>query len=167
MIGLPVLVLNQNYEPLNICKVRRALVLLFRGKAEVLENGRGSLCSVSDMYDVPSVVRLIYFIKRPHHQQKMTKMEIFNRDKYTCQYCGRQSKEMTLDHVIPRKRGGEHSWENVVSACIPCNRRKAGRTPEEAAMPLLHRPRPPRSDGFHVPYPYLRLHIEWHKYLPQ
>lgn len=167
MIGLPVLVLNQNYEPLNVCRVRRAMILLFRGKAEVLENGRGNLHSIKDMYDIPSVIRLVYFIRRPNHQRKMTKMEIFNRDKYICQYCSRQSKELTLDHVIPRKRGGEHSWENVVSACIPCNRRKAGRTPDEASMPLLHQPRPPRNDGFHVPYHFLRLNTEWHKYLPQ
>ena len=167
MVGLPVLVLNQNYEPLNVCKVRRAMVLLFHGKAEVLENGRGSLHSITGIFDIPSVIRLVYFIKRPHHQRKMTKMEILSRDKYTCQYCGYQSKELTLDHVVPRRRGGEHSWENVVSACIPCNRRKAGRTPTEAGMPLLRQPQIPRNDGFHIPYHYLRLHNEWQKYLPQ
>lgn len=167
MVGLPVLVLNQNYEPLNVCRVRRAMILLFRGKAEVLENGRGSIHSIRGIFDVPSVIRLVYFIKRPRHQRKMTKTEIFNRDKFTCQYCGHQSRELTLDHVVPRRRGGRHCWENVVSACIPCNRRKAGRTPEEADMPLLHQPRPPRDDGFHVPYNYIRVHTEWQKYLPQ
>jgi 5-methylcytosine-specific restriction endonuclease McrA len=167
MVGLPVLVLNQNYEPLNVCKVRRAMVLLFYGKAEVLENGRGSLHSVNGIFDVPSVIRLVYFIKRPHHQRKMTKMEIFSRDKHACQYCGHQSRELTLDHVVPRRRGGEHSWENVVSACIPCNRRKAGRTPTEASMPLLRQPHIPRNDGFQIPYLYLHLHAEWQKYLPQ
>lgn len=167
MVVLPILVLNQNYEPLNVCQVRRAMVLLFRGKAEVLENGRGSLHSVNDVFDIPSVIRLVYFVKRPNHQRKMTKMEIFNRDKYICQYCGYQSRELTLDHVVPRRRGGEHSWENVVSACIPCNRKKAGRTPTEAGMPLLHQPKPPRIDGFHVPYNYICLHTEWQKYLPQ
>jgi 5-methylcytosine-specific restriction endonuclease McrA len=165
MVSLPVLVLNQNYEPLNVCQVRRAIILLLRGKAEVLENGRGTLHSITSMYDIPSVIRLVSFIKRPHHRRKMTKLEIFNRDKYTCQYCGRQHKELTLDHVIPKKRGGEHSWENVVSACIPCNRRKAGRTPDEAGMPLLNHPKPPRNDGFHVPYHHLNLHTDWHKYL--
>ena len=167
MVGLPVLVLNQNYEPLNVCKVRRAMILLFHGKAEVLENGRGSLHSVESIFEVPSVIRLVYFIKRPYHPRKMTKMEIFNRDKHVCQYCGHQSRELTLDHVVPRRRGGEHRWENVVSACIPCNRRKAGRTPTEANMPLLHQPHIPRNDGFHIPYPYLHLHTEWQKYLPQ
>lgn len=167
MVVLPVLVLNQNYEPLNVCQVRRAMVLLFHGKAEVLENGRGSLHSVNNAFDIPSVIRLVYFIRRPNHQRKMTKVEIFNRDKYICQYCGCSSRELTLDHVMPRRRGGEHSWENVVSACIPCNRKKAGRTPAEAGMPLLHQPKPPRNDGFHVPYNYIRLHTEWQKYLPQ
>ncbi len=167
MVGSPVLVLNQNYEPLNICQVRRAIVLLFRGKAEVLENGRGSLRSVNGIFDVPSVIRLVYFIKRPHRQRKMTKVEIFSRDRHICQYCGLQSKDLTIDHVIPRRRGGEHTWDNVVSACIPCNRRKAGHTPIEAGMPLLHQPRQPRNNGFYVPYHYLRLHGEWQKYVPQ
>ena len=167
MVNSPVLVLNQNYEPLNICRVRRAIILLFRGKAEVLENGRGNLHSIDDAFDVPSVIRLVYFIRRPRQQRKLTKLEVFNRDHYACQYCGRESKELTLDHVVPRRRGGEHSWENVVSACIPCNRRKAGRTPSEAGMPLLHQPRPPRNDGFYVPFQHLRVHNEWQKYIPQ
>jgi len=163
----PVLVLNQNYEPLNICKVRRAIVLLLYGKAEVLENGQGNLHSVNNVLDIPSAIRLVYFVRHPRRQRKLTKIEIFNRDRYTCQYCGQEGKELTLDHVIPRRRGGEHSWENVVSACIPCNRRKAGRTPAEARMPLLHQPKPPSNDGFYVPYQYLRSHTEWQKYLPQ
>jgi 5-methylcytosine-specific restriction endonuclease McrA len=167
MVGLPVLVLNQNYEPLNVCKVRRALVLLVHGKAEVLENGRGSLHSMNSIFEIPSVIRLVYFIKRPHHQRRMTKVEVFNRDKNTCQYCGCENNDLTLDHVMPKRRGGEHNWQNIVSACIPCNRRKAGRTPEEAGMPLLHQPRPPRNDGFHIPYNYLRMYNEWHRYLPQ
>ena len=167
MVNSPVLVLNQSYEPLNICKVRRAIVLLLYGKAEALENGRGNLHSVDGVFDVPSVIRLVYFIRRPRRQRKLTKLEVFNRDRYICQYCGRESKELTLDHVIPRRRGGEHDWENVVTACIPCNRRKAGRTPAEARMPLLCRPRPPGNDGFCVPYYYLRVHAEWQKYLPQ
>jgi 5-methylcytosine-specific restriction endonuclease McrA len=167
VVNSPVLVLNQNYEPLNICRVRRAVVLLLCDKAEALENGRGNLRSVYDVFDVPSVIRLVYFIRRPRRQRKLTKLEVFNRDEYVCQYCGRESKELTLDHVIPRRRGGEHSWENVVSACVPCNRRKAGRTPTEARMPLLRQPTPPGKDGFYVPYHYLRVHTEWQRYLPQ
>ena len=167
MVRSPVLVLNQNYEPLNICQVRRAVVLVFYGKAEVIENGRGSLHSISSIFDIPAVIRLVYLIKRPRRQRKMTKMEVFNRDKYICQYCGMHKKELTIDHVIPRRRGGEHNWENVVCACIPCNRRKAGHTPSEAGMPLLCQPKLPGNNGFYVPNHYLTYHEEWHKYLSQ
>jgi len=167
MINSPVLVLNQTYEPLNLCRVRRAVVLVFCGKAEVLENSRGVLHSVTQVFPIPSVIRLVYMVKRPRHQRKLTKLEVFTRDQYTCQYCGRQTKELTLDHVIPRRRGGKHSWENVVSACKVCNRRKGGHTPKEAEMKLLRQPRTPRNDGFYIPYHYLNSHGEWKKYVPQ
>jgi len=166
MIDSPVLVLNQGYEPLNLCRVRRAVVLVFGGKAEVLENSRGELHSVTQVFSIPSVIRLVYMVKRPHRQRKLTKLEVFNRDRYTCQYCGRQTKELTLDHVIPRRRDGEHNWENVVSACKVCNRRKGGRTPKEARMKLLREPRTPHNDGFYIPYYYLSSHDEWKKYVP-
>lgn len=166
MLDSPVLVLNQSYEPLNLCRVRRAVVLVFGGKAEVLENSRGEVHSVTQVFSVPSVIRLVYMVKRPHHQRKLTKLEVFNRDHYTCQYCGRQTRELTLDHVIPRGRGGEHSWDNVVSACKVCNCCKGGRTPAEAGMNLVHQPRPPRNDGFCIPYHRRRTYTEWEKYLP-
>ncbi len=168
MINLPVLVLNQNYEPLNVCRVRRAIVLLYRGKAEMLENGSGFIPSVSYTFPVPSVIRLAYLIKRPRPQPKLTRIEVFNRDRYACQYCGKEAKQLTLDHIIPRYRGGEHIWENVVSACIACNRRKAGRTPKEAGMRLTRQPFSPRSNfSFLAPYHHLQMKSEWQKYLPQ
>ncbi len=168
MINLPVLVLNQSYEPLNICRVRRAIVLLDRGKAEMLENGTGFIHSASHAFSVPSVIRLAYMIKRPRHERKLTRLEVFNRDQYTCQYCGKETRQLTLDHVIPRYRGGEHTWQNVVSACILCNRRKAGRTPEQAGMRLIRQPTPPRGGmPFYIPYHYLQAQNEWQKYLPQ
>jgi len=167
MINLPVLVLNQTYEPLNVCRVRRAIVLLYRGKAEMLENGSGFIQSVSYTFPVPSVIRLACWIKRPRPQPKLTRLEIFHRDRYTCQYCGKETRQLTLDHVIPRHQGGEHNWENVVSACVPCNRRKAGRTPEQARMRLLHSPSPPRGNTlFYIPHHYLQTQSEWQKYLP-
>jgi 5-methylcytosine-specific restriction endonuclease McrA len=166
MVDSPVLVLNQSYEPLNLCRTRRAIVLVFRGKAEVLENSRGEIHSVSQVFQIPSVIRLAYMVRRPYHQRKLTKFEVFNRDQYTCQYCGRQTRELTLDHVTPRRRGGKHTWENVVSACIPCNRRKGGHTPSEVGMRLLRQPRSPHNDGFYIPYYYLSSHVEWQKYLP-
>jgi len=168
MVNLPVLVLNQNYEPLNVCQVRRAVVLIYRGKAEMLENGTGFIHSATNTFALPSVIRLAYMIKRPRPMRKLTRLEVFNRDQYTCQYCGKQSHQLTLDHVIPRHQGGEHVWENVVSACIPCNRRKAGKTPSEAGMKLTCHPAPPHdSIYFYIPYHYLQTQHEWQKYLPQ
>ena len=167
MRDLSVLVLNQNYEPLNICRARRAVVLLYRGKAEMLENGSGFIHSASYTFLLPSVIRIVYMIKRPRPRRKLTRLEIFNRDKYTCQYCGKETRQLTLDHVIPRYKGGEHTWENVVSACISCNRHKAGKTPEQSGMRLLCCPSPPRGNApFYIPYHYLQAKSEWQKYLP-
>ena len=167
MVNRPVLVLNQSYEPLNICRVRRAVVLLYRGKAEMLENGMGSIHAASDMFPIPSVIKLEHLIKRPRTEKKFTRLGVFYRDNYTCQYCAKESHELTLDHVIPRYRGGEHTWENVVSACVPCNRRKAGKTPEQARMKLIHQPLRPRGDvPFFISCHYLKCLNEWQKYLP-
>ena len=167
MVNLPVLVLNQSYEPINICRVRRAVVLLYRGKAEMLENGSGFIHAATQIFPVPSVIRLACLIKRPRVEKKLTRLEVFNRDQYTCQYCGKETRQLTLDHVIPRYRGGEHVWENVVSACIPCNRRKAGRTPAEARMKLIRHPTPPHGNSlFYIPYHQLQMRHEWQKYLP-
>jgi len=169
MINLPVLVLNQSYEPLNICRVRRAVVLLYQNKAEMLENGSGFIHSINFEFPVPSVIRLGVMIKRPRQSgRKLTRLEVFKRDQYTCQYCGRETRQLTLDHVIPRHRGGQHTWENVVGACVPCNRRKAGRTPQEAGMRLIHQPsRPGHSGLFYIPAHYPHTRDEWQKYLPQ
>ena len=168
MVNYPVLVLNQGYEPLAICRARRAVVLILQGKAQMLENGAGFIHSAREIFPLPSVIRLDYFIKRPHRQRKVTRFEIFNRDRYTCQYCGKQTRQLTLDHVMPRYRGGQHTWENVVSACMACNRRKAGRTPQEAGMKLLRQPTAPGGNPlFNIPYQYLQTQQQWHKYLPQ
>ena len=168
MINYPVLVLNQSYEPLTVCRARRAVVLIFQGKAEMLENGIGFVHSVRETFPLPSVIRLPRLIRRPRREKRLTRYEIFNRDHYTCQYCGQQPRQLTLDHVIPRYRGGPHTWENVVSACVACNRRKAGRTPREAGMKLTKPPAPPGgSPFFSIPYRYLQHRDEWRKYLPQ
>ncbi len=169
MINLPVLVLNQSYEPLNICRVRRAVVLLYQNKADMLENGSGFIHSVNCEFPVPSVIRLASMVKRPYRfDRKLTRLEVFRRDRYTCQYCGKETRQLTLDHIIPRYRGGQHTWENVVSACVPCNRRKAGRTPQEARMKLIRQPSRPRGNGlFYIPAYYPHIRDEWQKYLPQ
>lgn len=161
----PVLLLNQNYQPLNVCDVRRAFVLVGRGKAEALETTERVIRSAYEEHPEPSIVRLLYMVKRPLHQRRLSRREVFIRDRHTCQYCGRQSRRLTLDHVLPRSRGGEHSWTNIVSACDRCNHRKAGRTPREANMLLQRDPRPPR------PNPYAFFHVgriqdQWRPYLP-
>jgi 5-methylcytosine-specific restriction endonuclease McrA len=168
MLNQPCLVLNQSYEPLNVCQARRALSLIFNGKAEMLENGSGYIHTMNAFYDIPSVIRLAYMVKRPRPQPKLTRLEIFNRDHYTCQYCGKQSHQLTLDHVMPRHQGGRHTWENLVSACAACNRHKAGRTPEQAHMKLNKAPvRPVSSVYVNIPYHFLQTEGPWQKYLPR
>ena len=169
MISLPVLVLNQSYEPLNICRVRRAVVLLYQNKAEMLENGSGFIHSANQDFPIPSVIRLASMIKRPRRsERKLTRLEVFKRDQHTCQYCGKGTRQLTLDHVIPRYRDGQHTWENVVSACVHCNRHKAGRTPQEAGMRLIRQPSQPRgNDLFYIPAHYPHIRGEWQKYLLQ
>ena len=167
MINYPVLVLNQSYEPLTICRARRALILILRGKAEMLENGVGFIHTIEEAFPLPSVIRLDFMVKRPYRERKLTRIEILNRDHYTCQYCGKQKRQLTLDHVIPRYRGGQHTWENVVAACVACNRRKAGRTPKEAGMKLLRTPSYPRGRVFFIPRHYCEARTEWQKYLLQ
>jgi len=166
VINSPVLVLNQNYEPLDVCRARRAVVLLWRGKAEMIEKNSGNISSPSMTMALPSVIRLIYLIKRPRTQRKLSRREVFLRDNHTCQYCGRQTRELTIDHVIPRRLGGKHTWENVVSACKSCNQRKAGRSPKEADMELRRRPSAPPIVGYHITYHRVEDHPEWQKYIP-
>ena len=165
VLASPVLVLNLNYVPINVSTARRAIILLGKGKAELLENHRGQVRTVSTVVDVPSIIRLGYLVKRPFAPRKLSKKEIFLRDKYTCQYCGTKSQQLTLDHVVPRRQKGAHTWENVVAACSKCNLRKAGFTPEEAKMKLFREPRAPQPN----PYRMLQNRVildEWRPYLP-
>lgn len=168
VLNLPVLVLNQNYEPLNVCRARRAVVLLYQSKAEMLEDGVGHIHTARSEFRIPSVIRLPYLVKRPFRTgRKLSRLEVFNRDNYSCQYCGKETRHLTLDHVIPRYRGGPHTWENLVSACVSCNRRKAGKTPEEAGMKLRHIPTEPRGSRYsYIPRHYLETREEWQRYLP-
>ena len=165
LIRAPVLVLNLNYVPVNVCSVRRAVVMLDKGKAEPLENHEGQLHTVTAVIEAPSIIRLVYMVKRPFLPRKLSKKEVFLRDRFTCQYCGKKAQDLTLDHVIPRRQNGGHTWENVVAACSRCNLRKAGRTPVEARMTLNKSPRAPD------PNPYLilqnRVILEaWRPYVP-
>jgi 5-methylcytosine-specific restriction endonuclease McrA len=160
-----VLLLNQNYEPLNVCNMRRAIVMVFGGKAEILENSRGYIRSVHQAWPVPSVIRLNYMVHRPLPRVRLCRKEVFRRDEYTCQYCGRKTHRLTMDHVMPRYRGGRHSWQNLVSACPACNRRKGGKTLDQAHMNLLREPFEPRPTGKYLFGAYLEGNEEWGKFL--
>jgi 5-methylcytosine-specific restriction endonuclease McrA len=161
----PVLVLNVNYEPLNVCNTARAMKLLVVGKAELLQNGRGVIRTARRTYERPSVIRLRYMIHRPHPRVRLCKREIFRRDGHRCQYCGRRSSHLTLDHVFPRYKGGGYSWENLVSACPQCNRHKGHRTLREAGMSLRTKPAEPSATALYLYGAYLDGNQEWRPYL--
>lgn len=165
IVVMPVLVLNQNYEPLNVCNARRAIVLVDVGKAEVLEVDGLVFRSPSRTVRVPSVIRLHRLIKRPRPRVRLTRREVFARDHHTCQYCGTGTKELTVDHVVPRHRGGSHTWENVVSACRTCNHRKGGRTLEEANMALRRAPFEPKATPRQLFADYVNLNDGWAKFI--
>ncbi|MDZ7719768.1 MAG: HNH endonuclease [Balneolaceae bacterium] len=131
-----VLVLNQDYQPLSICSVQRSVKLLFLEKAELLHDDPDRVIrTVDDEFSYPSVIRLRRYINLPYANIVLSRRNIMKRDRHTCQYCGTKS-DLTLDHVMPRSRGGEDSWENLVTACNQCNVKKGNRTPDEASMPL-------------------------------
>lgn len=142
-----VLVLNATYEPLSIVSVKRAIVLLLKDKAELVEATESHLRSEKLSLPVPLVIRLLYFVRIPHRiSLPVTRRTVLARDQYTCQYCQTQPprKDLTIDHVVPRSRGGKTTWTNVVTACLKCNNQKGSRTPEEAGMVLRTRPARPR-----------------------
>ena len=169
MYNAPVLVLNQNFEPLNVCNVKRALVLVLCGKAEVLELNHQVVHTPTLEIHCPSVIRLSHLIRRPQPRARLSRKEVFIRDNYTCQYCGTKTRDLTLDHVIPRSKGGPHTWDNLVSACKGCNHRKGGKMLNEVRnMKLARQPREPRSNVYHMVYRYMDSGPlnEWLIYLP-
>lgn len=177
-----VLVLNSDYEPLNVCNLRRAIVLIYLGKADVL-HAHGETPATSGMNAVavprssadggvlpvaPSVVKLRHHVKRPLPELKLSRRSVFARDNFTCQYCGMTSKELTIDHVVPKRHGGGMHWENLVACCRRCNTKKGDKTPEKAGMNLMRPPRRPR----YTPYISLNKYVAgtkheiWRDYLP-
>jgi 5-methylcytosine-specific restriction endonuclease McrA len=162
-----VLVLNATFEPINVCSVRRAVVLLLKDKAELLERGGWELHSENATLARPVVIRLVSYVYVPRdaHRRKITRRAVFARDAWTCQYCGSHSN-LTVDHVIPRSKGGTSSWENIVASCAPCNRRKGDRLPKQAGMHPRHAPHTPRAEIFiHVASP--TIPAAWLQYLPR
>jgi len=162
-----VLVLNQNYEPLNVCNLPRAFRLVFGEKAEVIEFDHQEIRTPRQIFRAPSVIRLQHQVRRPRPLVRLTRREVFARDRHTCQYCGRQASDLTLDHIVPRHRGGGHTWENLVAACKSCNHRKGGKGLEEVRFRLQRPPFEPRSDVYSVFVPYLedQRNEAWRDYL--
>ena len=162
-----VLVLNASYEPLNVCTVRRAHVLVYKGKAEVLEQLDHPLHSATTSFPWPHVIRLVQYVRVPRTvKRKISRRALFARDGWRCVYCGTSGGRLTLDHVVPRSRGGESIWENVVTSCATCNHKKGNRTLEESGLQLQRPPRPPAPVLFiHLAAP--RIPDGWQPYLNQ
>ena len=160
-----VLVLNASYEPLNITTWRRAMVMMLKGKAESLEQDSSRRIHRDTM--LPTVIRLRQYVRVPFRQLAMTRRNVFYRDGHCCQYCGVSNDQLSIDHVIPRSRGGADIWENVTTACLRCNVRKGNRTPQEAVMPLRSTPRRPLSSlSFEASRQiHSGHHSEWAKYV--
>jgi 5-methylcytosine-specific restriction endonuclease McrA len=161
-----VLVLNATFEPINVCTVRRAVVLMLKQKAELVEQGGWELRSENASLARPVVIRLVTYVRVPRdaHRRKITRRAVFARDNWTCQYCGSRSN-LTVDHVIPRCRGGTSSWENIVASCAPCNRRKGDRLPRQAGMQPRRAPRTPRAEIF-ITVASPTIPSAWLAYLP-
>jgi 5-methylcytosine-specific restriction endonuclease McrA len=159
-----VLVLNASYEPLNITSWRRAVVLLLKGKAEQLEHNGHYLYAD---FPLPTVIRLRHYVRVPYKEIPLTRRNVLERDRHSCQYCNYRGEQLTLDHVIPRSRGGGDTWENLVAACVRCNVKKGNRTPKEASMALRCQPRRPYSSLHFEIVKYTRdnLNQEWRKYV--
>jgi 5-methylcytosine-specific restriction endonuclease McrA len=163
-----VLVLNASFEPINVCTVRRAIVLILKGVARMEEEGGRLFRATSRQMPIPAVIRLLEYVHIPFERKSLSRKNILLRDKNTCQYCEVvfSAQELTLDHVLPRARGGESSWENLVACCRRCNTRKGNKTPEEAGMRLLKKP---QAFSLHVNRQIMRYmgrgDDKWRKYL--
>jgi 5-methylcytosine-specific restriction endonuclease McrA len=160
-----VLVLNANFEPINVCNLHRAVGLMLSEKASLVMNGRGIIHSANATFPIPSVIRLDAMIHAPRPVVHFCKKEIFRRDNFTCQYCGKQTTNLTIDHVLPRHLGGQHEWTNVVAACPSCNHLKGGRLLNESGMKLLHIPQAPPASAMYRFAHLLPENEEWSEFL--
>lgn len=157
------LVLNATYEPLSVVPARRAACLVLADKADLVADNGSVLHSARLALPSPSVIRLRYQVRVPYHRRtSLSRRAVFARDDHRCQYCG--SAADSIDHVVPRSRGGQHTWENVAAACTACNLRKRDRTPAEADMPLVRAPRAPRAQAW-IAVSVARVPDEWKPFL--
>lgn len=160
-----VLVLNANFQPINVCSTRRAIMLVYEKKASIIKNGRGQIFTVRNSFPKPSIIRLERMIVRPRLVVQFSRQEVFRRDHFTCQYCGKKNVELTIDHILPRKLGGKHAWTNVITACISCNRRKGSSTPEQAKMQILTQPKHPPVTAYYYFQNEINKYSDWEEYI--
>jgi len=164
LLSSAVLVLNANYSPMTVCTAKRAISLHFLDKIDILSNYKDKISSPSLTLELPSVIKIRTYIKNNNMAVEISRKNILARDNYKCQYCGMQSKSLTVDHVLPKFRNGLDTWENLVAACKNCNQIKGEKTPEEAKMPLLKKPKRPNRIHY-----FQRLvkdkQVDWRPYL--
>ncbi|MHA6247698.1 HNH endonuclease [Pontibacter sp. CAU 1760] len=159
-----VLILNQDFSAIAVCDVHKAFLLVYLEKAEMITKAENAfLRSITATYPIPSVIRLQHYVRVPYYGISLSRHNVMRRDSYSCQYCG-AAKNLTLDHLMPRSRGGATAWQNLVTACSRCNSRKGDRTPEEAGLKLKRQPSRPSLLTF------LQLHLntsneDWRMYL--
>ncbi len=165
LLNRQVLILNQSYEPMNVIPTRKAVLLMYLGKVEIIEIEPDLYVrSVSRSFPVPSIVRLVNYARFRRKRVTLSRKNVIKRDGLQCQYCGMRSHPLTVDHVMPKKRGGMDTWENLVCACVYCNNKKANRTPDEARMPLLREPTKP-TYLFFIHKNITRMNDKWKPYL--
>lgn len=159
------LVLNQNYEPLSVCSVRKAVILLWLGKAEMVATRKTTaLRTIDSVYPYPSIVRLFVYVRLPYRKVELTRKNILRRDNHRCAYCNTTKPPLTIDHVLPKSRGGADTWENLITACVRCNNKKGNRTPPEAGMKMAVHPFRPNHVTFITKFAG-RIEREWEQYL--
>ena len=164
------LVLNYSYEPLQFCSAKRAIIMVFNGRAEFIESDGYVVRSPTTTFKLPAVIRVLNLVKRSRRKEiPFSKKNVLRRDNFTCQYCGSNNNSLTVDHILPKSRGGKSNWNNVVVACKPCNLKKGNQAPSEKGMRLHKKPSKPETQ-----WPYFQLPSEptshlkiWEKYLPK
>lgn len=164
----PALLLNATYEPLSVVSWKKAITLLILGKAEILVEQATAVHSASHVFRLPSVLRLVRRVKMPRRGVQFSRLNVYRRDNFSCQYCAQpfRKDELTFDHVLPKSRGGKTTWLNIVTSCKACNLSKGDRTPAEAQMPLHSTPTEPRWWPFSTSMTRFEEHPEeWTPYL--
>ena len=164
ILNRKVLVLNQSYEPLMVINAKRAIVLIIKEKVKMLEKYSENIRSVQNSFDLPSVIRLNFYVHLKYKDIVLNRRNIIKRDDYRCQYCAKQATPLTLDHIVPKNKGGKDSWENLVAACSKCNTRKGDTLLKHMDMKLLKKPRKP-SKLFQLQTYVNKKQDNWKQYL--